>query len=166
MGRFVVYPDPALTRAAVVRPVDDAMRAAGENLLAAAAEVKAYGLAAAHIGMIEPLVVISVSDDPQQRDYLVMFNPEVTAFADETAFGPEASVSMPGIEAPIERAVWCEIAFDDAEGIRSTRRFEGFVARCAFHEIDQMNGVFFLNRLSRLKRETAIRKFQKLNRAG
>ena len=164
MADFVRYPDPRLTRAATARAVDAALQATAERLLDATASVQAYGLAAAHIGEIEPLVVISVAGDPGQRDYRVLFNPAIVAVAEDAQAGPEGSVSMPGIEAPIERPLWAEIAYDTAEGERVTTRFEGFVARCALHEIEQMNGIFFLTRLSRLKRDTAIRKFQKLGR--
>lgn len=164
MPDFVLFPDALLRQAAVSRPVDAAMIDAGAALLAATSEVQAYGLAAAHLGLIEPLVVVSVAADPAQRDYRILYNPEIVAVADETAAGAEGSVSMPGIEAPVARAVWAEIAFDDATGLRQSARFEGFVARVVQHEIDQMNGVFFLERISRIKRDTAIRKFAKSQR--
>lgn len=164
MAAFVIYPDPALSQVAVARPVDAAMIAMGEALQAAAAGVEAYGLAAAHIGHAEPLVVLSLSGQGAARDYRVLFNPVVTAASDEQVFGPEGSVSMPGIEVPIERAVWVDVAFDTASGRRETLHLEGFVARVVQHEIDQMNGMFFLSRLSRLKRDTALRKFHKSQR--
>ena len=164
MPGFVRYPDPLLAQKAQVRPVDAKLRATAERLVSAAAAAQAYGLAAAHIGEIEPLVVISVATDTAQRDYRALFNPQITGTAEATHTGPEGSVSMPGIEAPIERPVWADVAYDAVDGERITTRFEGFVARCALHEIEQLNGVFFLSRLSRLKRDTAIRKFQKLGR--
>jgi peptide deformylase len=161
---FVGYPDPLLNQAALARPVDDAMRSVGEALQGAASGVEAHGLAAAHIGHVEPLVVVSMAGQGVARDYQLLFNPVVLAAAAERAFGPEGSVSMPGIEVPIERAIWVEIGFDTAKGTGQTLRLEGFAARVAQHEIDQVNGVFFLNRLSRLKRDTAIRKFFKSQR--
>ena len=164
MAGFVLYPDPILNSVALPRPVDAAMLEVGAALQAAAAGVEAYGLAAAHIGRCEPLAVVSVAGQGMARDYRLLFNPVVLACAEERAFGPEGSVSMPGIEVPIERAVWAEIGFDTAEGVRTTLRLEGFAARVAQHEIDQVNGVFFLGRLSRLKRDTAIRKFHKSQR--
>jgi peptide deformylase len=162
---FVIYPDPRLFRGAMFRPLDAELLATGKRLREAAEAVQAYGLAAAHIGEIEPVAVISTAADPAARDYVLLFNPEIIAVAEITAFGPEASVSMPGIEVPVERPVWAEIGYDDEGGERRMTRFEGFVARCALHEIEQVNGMFFLSRLSRLKRDTAIRKFQKSNRA-
>jgi peptide deformylase len=162
---FVTYPHAALTRKAEIRPVDAAMLAAGEKLRDAARSAQAYGLAAAHLGLDQPLVVISVASDASERDYRLLYNPEVILAAPETGFGPEGSVSLPGIEVPVERANWVEVAYDNADGIRETARFEGFVARVAQHEIDQMNGVFFLSRVSRIRRDTALRKFEKSRRA-
>jgi len=164
MPVFILYPDPLLTQKARPRPLDAELRATAERVLAAATEAKAYGLAAAHIGEVEPLVIISVASDNSQRDYRVLFNPEVAAVAEVGAAGPEGSVSMPGIEAPIERPVWVEVAYDTTDGKRLVSRFDGFVARCALHEIEQMNGTFFLSQLSRLKRDTALRKWHKLGR--
>ena len=161
---FIIYPHAALAAPAKPRPVDEAMLEAGTRLLAAAREAQAYGLAAAHLGMAEPLVVISIAADAAQRDYRLLYNPEIIGTAPETAFGPEGSVSLPGIEVPVERAAWVHIAWDNADRIRQTERFNGFVARVAQHEIDQMNGVFFLSRVSRIKRDTALRKFEKSRR--
>ena len=166
MPDFALYPDARLNQAAVPRPVDDALRATGTALLAAVTEVSAYGLAAAHIGQVEPLVVLSAAGDRSTRDYRTLFNPVVTAVSTEVESGPEGSVSLPSIEVPVERARWAEIAYDDEAGTRQTIRLEGFAARVAQHEIDQMNGVFFLARVSRLKRDTALRKYAKSQRAG
>lgn len=140
------------------------MRAAGAALLAAATQVNAYGLAAAHLGLDEPLVIVSVASDGQGRDYRILYNPQVTALGSEAAIGPEGSVSMPGIEVPVERATALDLVHDDADGQSRSLHLEGFAARVAQHEIDQMNGIFFLSRISRLKRDTAIRKFEKSRR--
>jgi peptide deformylase len=162
---FVTYPHPALNRAAQARPVDGAMLAAGAKLLAAAEAVQAYGLAAAHLGLDEPVVVMSVAEAGAARAYRLLYNPEITGHAGERAVAMEGSVSLPGIEVPVSRPVWAEIAYDDGEGRRQSERFEGFVARVAQHEIDQVNGVFFLKRISAVKRDIALRKFQKSQRA-
>lgn len=149
-----------MTRAAAPRGfVDDALRAVGERLLAAAKDAKAYGLAAAHIGEVEPVVV--VSGDPEGRDYLLLFNPAVTAVAAETEPGEEGSVSLPGVRVTIDRPIWAEVSYMDAQGKPQTARFERFAARVAQHEIEQMNGVFFLSKLSRLKREMILKKAKK-----
>ena len=140
--------------------VDDALRATGDRLLAAAHEAKAYGLAAAHIGEVAPVVVISPAVEP--RDYTLLFNPRIVTVAHETAKGEEGSVSLPDVRVEVVRPVWAEIAFMDRNGVALTRRFDGFAARVALHEIEQMQGIFFLDRVSRLKREMALKKARKL----
>lgn len=161
MSEFTIWPNALLTRPAQPRPIDASLLSVGNILREAAAGVEAYGLAAAHIGLVEPVVVISVSAAQQARDYLLLYNPKVVATADETVVGAEGSVSMPGIEVPIARPIWADIDYDDADSVRRSVRVDGFVARVALHEIEQMTGVFVLSRLSRIKRDTAIRKFQK-----
>lgn len=161
---FVIYPDPVLSVRSTPRAVDAALLLCAERLLDAASEAKAYGLAAAHIGVSEPVVVVSLSEPQAPRDYRLLYNPEIVLASDARSVGAEGSVSLPGIEAPVERADWVEVAYDDADGQRQTLRLQGFAARVAQHEIDQMNGVFFLMRLSRLKRDTALRKFEKSRR--
>jgi peptide deformylase len=161
MARFLRYPDLRLGRAATPRPVDDAMRDVGEKLKAAAMEVQAYGLAAAHLGEVEPLIAISIAPDARSRDYHILFNPEIVFASEEAESGLEGSVSMPGVEVPIVRANSIELVYDDAKHVRQTLQLEGFAARVAQHEIDQMNGIFFLDRLSRLKRDMAIRRYNK-----
>ena len=158
---LVSYPDARLSRRADPREVDDGLRAVGQRLLEAAKAANAYGLAAVHIGAVAPVAVISTEADPGKRSYLVLYNPEVTALGETTATGTEGSVSMPGVEVEISRASWADIAWDDETGARRTERFEGLPARIAQHEIDQVKGIFFLDRLSRLKREMVLRRWKK-----
>ncbi len=135
------------------------MRFIGHRLLAAAKEAQAYGLAAAHIGDVAPVVVIS--DQTEPRDYRLLFNPRIVAVADETAPGDEGSVSLPGARVAIERPVWADIEWLDEAGAAHRERLTGFLARVAIHEIEQMQGIFFLQRVSRLKRDMALKKARK-----
>ena len=158
---FIYFPDARFETKAEPRPVDAALRAIADRLLKEAVKSEAYGLAAVHIGEIAPIVVMSTAPTRTERAYLLLFNPLVTTTAQKTEAGQEGSVSMPGIEAEVLRPKWVEIAYDDAEGKAQSIRFEGYPARVALHEIDQMNGIFFLNRVSRLKRDMALRKWKK-----
>ena len=160
---FILYPDVRFGAAAEVQPVDAHLLDVGRRLLAAAEAVRAYGLAAVHIGVVAPVVVISLGD-PEVRDYRVLYNPRILSLGAEQANGPEGSVSMPGIEVEISRAVSAEIGFDDETGQGHTISLSGFPARVAQHEIDQVNGVFFLTKLSRLKRDAVLRRFAKLSK--
>jgi peptide deformylase len=130
-------------------------------LRAAAEAAEAYGLAAVHIGAVAPVAVISLADDPGKRDYLVLYNPEILSLGGDTVEGPEGSVSMPGLQVAVPRPVRARIAYDDAAGTRHEIDLEGLPARIAQHEIDQVGGIFFLERISRLKRDMAIKRRKK-----
>ena len=162
---FVRFPDPVLTLAAPARKLDDALAFAGRQLLVAAKAAQAYGLAAAHIGLAEPVIVVTVAE-ASHPDYRLMFNPRVLETSAEMVSGSEGSVSLPGVEITVSRPAWAVIEYDDAHGKRQAEQFEGFVARCCLHEIEQMSGVFFLSHLSRLKRDAVLRKFKKGQRSG
>lgn len=141
--------------------MDDGLRAIGERLRAAAESASAYGLAAVHIGAVAPVAVISVDPDPDRRNYLVLYNPEVLSLDGNLVEGPEGSVSMPGLQVPVPRPYRARIAYDDETGTRRELDLEGLPARIAQHEIDQVNGTFFLDRLSRLKRDMTIKRWKK-----
>lgn len=158
---FVIYPHPALSRKALARPLDEPMIKAGAALLKAAEAVRAYGLAAAHLGLDEPIAVVSFATNPQERDYRLLFNPRIVELAEEVETGTEGSVSLPGIEVPVQRPVRAVIGFQDAEGREQVERLEGFVARVAQHEIEQVEGIFFLRRVSSTRRDAALRRFRK-----
>ena len=95
------------------------------------------------------------------RAHRLLFNPRVVGTADETEAGDEGSVSLPGMRVEIRRPVWVEVASMDRDGMQQSERFDGFLARVAQHEIEQMQGIFFLDRLSRLKREMVLKKLKK-----
>jgi peptide deformylase len=157
---FVRYPDPRLGKAAPPQPfVDAAMLAIGARLLAAAREVKAYGLAAAHIGEVAP--VVAISRNGEGKDYFILYNARVASVAPETTKGEEGSVSLPGIRLEIERPGWVTVDFMDESGTQKSTRFDGFAARVALHEIEQTQGIFFLDKVSRLKRDMALKKARK-----
>ncbi len=129
----------------------------GEQLLEAAREEGAYGLAAAHIGEVAPVVVISAD----ARSHRLLFNPRIVGAADELEAAEEGSVSLPGVRVEIKRPVWVHVASMDQDGLARSERFDGFLGRVAQHEIEQMRGIFFLDRLSRLKREMVLKKLKK-----
>ena len=160
---FIVYPDARLSLPAMPHPVDAELRDIGALLLAAARDVQAYGLAAVHIGHVLPIALVSVAD-PDLRDYHLLYNPRVLATSGDAVTGKEGSVSMPGIEIDVIRPDAVTIAYDDENSQPATLELTGFAARVAQHEIDQVNGIFFLTRLSRLKREAAIKRFTKRER--
>lgn len=164
MSAFILYPDPRLTVAATPRALDADLRAIGTLLLEQARAHQAYGLAAVHLGTIAPVIVVSLGP-VETRDYRVMFNPKLLETSGASVLGTEGSVSLPGIEVDIARPNNAVVAYEDEHGAAQTLALDGFAARVAQHEIEQMNGTFFLSRLSRLKRDAALRRYQKRLRA-
>ncbi|WP_338723517.1 peptide deformylase [Devosia sp. XK-2] len=160
---FIIFPDDRFQAIATRRPVDANLRAIGRDLLAVAVKANAYGLAAVHIGLVAPVVVVSLGD-AAGRDYHILYNPSIAGTWGDLVPRREGSVSMPGIEVDIVRPDGARIAFDDENGVARELALNGFAARVAQHEIDQVNGIFFLSRASRLKRDSAIKRFAKLNR--
>jgi peptide deformylase len=110
---------------------------------------------------VAPVAVISLEDDEAKRDYLVIYNPEVLSLSGEPVEGREGSVSMTGMQVPVARPPKARIAYDDETGTRHELDLSGLPARIAQHEIDQVNGIFFLEHISRLKRDMAIKRWKK-----
>ena len=135
------------------------MLAVGRRLVEAAQSAKSYGLAGAHLGEVSP--VIAISTDGQGADYSLLFNPRVSAAATETVKGTEGSVSLPSVQVEIDRPVWVQVDYMDPNGKQRTTKFEGFAARVVQHEIEQTQGIFFLDKLSRLKRDMVLKKLKK-----
>jgi peptide deformylase len=125
--------------------------------------VSAVGLTAVHIGVPARLVVIRLDPEAEPRIYV---NPEVTWRSGEVASHTEGSVSMPGVTEAVERSAAVRVRYQDLAGAVREEEAQGFWAACLLHEIDQLDGVFWLERLSRLKRERAIKRFAKLRRGS
>jgi len=162
LREIVRFPDERLRR--VARPVEDfgdALRALAADLLETMRAAPGVGITAPHVGVPLRLVVLELPGDGQVRTYV---NPVILARSDETVRGIEGSVSMPGATEEVERALRVRIACLDLSGAPREEEAEGFLAVCLQHEIDQLDGVFWLDRLSRLRRERAVKRFGKLAR--
>ncbi|GLS45034.1 peptide deformylase [Methylobacterium brachythecii] len=161
---LIIFPDARLsTVAAEVATWDDALRALAEDLLDTLRGVGALGLTAPHIGVPARLAVIRLQPDLPHTIYV---NPEVVEASPERAPQREGSVSMPGIIEPVERAVRIRVRYRDLDGAPHEEEAEGFAAACLQHEIDQLDGIFWTERLTRLRRERAMKRYAKLRRTG
>lgn len=160
---LVRYPDRRLgERCAPVATFDDELALFAADLLDTMRAAPGIGITSAHVGVLTRVVVIELPDDPAPRFYV---NPEVVDSANETALHDEGSVSMPGIVAAVERPARVTVRYRTLDGTPAETKAEGLLAVCLQHEIDQLDGIFFLQRLSRLKRERAIKRWEKLARA-
>jgi peptide deformylase len=159
---IVRYPDPRLALPAQpVTVFDDALRELAQDLLETMHAAPGIGITAPHVGVSLRVVVLELDADDGARTYV---NPEIVRASPETIMHREGSVSMPGVNDDIQRHARVHISYCDVDGNVHTEESDGLRAICHQHEIDQLNGLFWIQRLSRLKRERLIKKFEKLSR--
>jgi len=161
--KILIYPDSRLNAAAApVTRFDAGLRQLADDLVATLRAAPAIGITACHIGVFERVVVMDLDDGAGIRIYV---NPQVLSASRETARHQEGSVSMPGVADDIERPARVRVAWQDLDGAACEAEMDGFLATCIQHEIDQLDGVFWIRRLSSLRRDRVIRRFDKLGRA-
>jgi peptide deformylase len=159
---IIRYPDPRL--AIPARPVtvfDAALRDLAQDLLDTMHAAPGIGITAPHIGVSLRVVVLDLDPVSGTRTYV---NPEITWASPEMIMHQEGSVSMPGVNDDISRHARVRISYRDIHGNPRAEESDGLRAVCHQHEIDQLNGLFWIKRLSRLKRERLIKRFEKLSR--
>ena len=159
---IVMFPDPRLREAASpVTAFDEALRQLAQDLLDTMRAAPGIGITAPHVGILLRLVVIELPGGEGPRFYV---NPLVEWASQETMRHAEGSVSMPGVSEEVERPARVRVRFRTLEGQERVEEADGLLAVCLQHEIDQLDGLFWIARLSRLKRERAVRRYEKLQR--
>jgi peptide deformylase len=157
---IIRYPDPRLALpAAPVTVFDEALRVLADDLRDTMHAAPGIGITAPHVGVSLRVVVLDLGDGA--KTYV---NPEMIWASPETIPHQEGSVSMPGVNDDIQRHARVRIAYRGIDGHAHEEESDGLRAVCHQHEIDQLNGLFWIQRLSRLKRERLIKKFEKLSR--
>jgi peptide deformylase len=160
---IIRYPDPRLALPAQpVTAFDGALTELALDLLETMRAAPGIGITAPHIGVSLRVVVLDLDPVDGARTYV---NPEISWASPETILHREGSVSMPGVQDEVERHARVRISYQDIDGNNHTEESEGLRAVCHQHEIDQLNGVFWIKRLSRLKRERLIKRFEKASRS-
>jgi peptide deformylase len=156
------YPHPGLSL--VCEPVqlfDAALAQLSRDLLDTMRAAPGVGITAAHIGVPARVFVLELSPQDGVRTYI---NPEIISLSPETMRHIEGSVSMPGFTEEVERPASLRLRYRDVEGQSHEEDARDFHAICIQHEIDQLDGIFWLKRLSKLKRDRLIRKWEKSRR--
>ena len=159
---IVRYPDPRLALPAQpVTVFDGALRELADDLLETMHAAPGIGITAPHIGISLRVVVLDLDPIDGARTYV---NPEIIWASPEMIMHQEGSVSMPGSMTTSSVMRGSGSAISDINGNMQTEESQGLRAVCHQHEIDQLNGLFWIQRLSRLKRERLIKRFEKLSR--
>jgi peptide deformylase len=160
---IIRYPDPRLAiPAQPVTVFDGALRELALDLRETMRAASGIGITAPHIGISLRVVVLDLDGSDGARTYV---NPEIIWASPETIMHREGSISMPGVNDDIQRHARVRISYRDIHGNLQTEESNGLRAVCHQHEIDQLNGLFWIQRLSRLKRERLIRRFEKASRS-
>lgn len=159
---IVRYPDRRLAMPA--RPVtafDDGLHELAADLLETMRAAPGIGITAPHLGVPLRVVVLELDAKAGPQTYV---NPEIEWASPEMILHKEGSVSMPGVNDEVQRHARVRISYQDLDGNMRAEESDGLRAVCHQHEIDQLDGLFWIQRLSRLKRERLVKKFDKMTR--
>lgn len=166
---ILIAPDRRLkTKCAAVEAVDDSVRARLDDMLETMYEAPGIGLAAPQVGDERRLVVIDVAREGEDPDPIKFVNPEIVWTSPETCVMSEGCLSLPDVFYDVSRPERATIQFLDENGAARELETDGLLARCIQHEVDHLNGVLFIDHVSMLKRNIALKKMKKLKagRAG
>ena len=167
LREILTVPHPLLKQvSAPVEGVDDALRALMDDMLETMYAAPGIGLAAVQVGVPQRVIVMDLAreDEAPQPRYFV--NPEITWRSDEMAVREEGCLSVPEIYDEVERPARVKIRFLDYDGALIEEDAEGLLAVCIQHEMDHLEGVLFIDHLSRLKRDRAVSKVKKAAKAA
>ena len=135
------------------------------DLLETRYDAAGIGLAAIQVGEARRMLVIDVAREGEEKTPVVFINPEILKVSDDIATYEEGCLSIPDYYAEVERPAALTVRYVGRDGKQQTVEADGLLATCLQHEIDHLNGVLFIDHISRLKRDMVIKKFTKAARA-
>jgi peptide deformylase len=163
---IVKFPDPILQRPAEpVTVFDEGLKKLVDDMFESMYVAHGIGLAAPQIGIPKRLTVIDLSFQKTPEEKIALINPEVIT-KEGKVFEEEGCLSLPDIREKVSRAAKVKIRAQDVQGNWFEREADDLLARAFQHEIDHLDGVLFIFRISALKRDFVLRKIRKLQRAG
>jgi peptide deformylase len=169
--KILTYPDPRLAEKSVpVEVVDEGLRQIIDDMIETMYEADGVGLAAPQVGVLKRLIVLDCNPredeegNPLPRNPLAVINPVIVERSDEKILWEEGCLSVPEYNDEVERSARCTVKGLDRNGQEMTIEAEGLLSVCFQHEIDHLEGVLFVDRLSRLKQSIVKKRLKK--RAG
>jgi len=162
LREIIVIPDPRLKLVSEpVAAVDTQVRRLADDMLETMYEAPGIGLAAIQIAVPQRVVTIDLARKEEPKQPLVLINPEIVWRSDEVSVYEEGCLSIPEYYEEVERPAKCRVRYLDLDGKPQELDCDGLMATCIQHEVDHLNGVLFIDYLSRLKRERVMKKFAK-----
>src|ERR1700733_8198028 len=164
--KIVKYPEPVLSQPGEpVTEFNDELRQLAADLFETMYAAQGIGLAAPQVGVSKRLTVIDLSMGKEPKDKLVLINPEIIV-SEGKQYQEEGCLSFPEIREKVQRAAKVRIRAQNENGKWFEMDGEELLSRCMQHEIDHLNGVLFIVRMSGLKRDLNLRKIRKMQREG
>ena len=160
--KIVIEPDPILRKKSErLEKVDSNIKKLMDDMLETMYGAPGIGLAAVQVGILKRLVVIDISKDNEKKNPLFLINPELTFKSKNISSYEEGCLSLPGQFAEVERPAECHLNYIDYHGKEKKLKADGLLATCIQHEIDHLNGILFIDYLSKLKKDMIIKKLVK-----
>lgn len=157
------YPDPVLKKKAErVEKVDDELRRFMDDMLETMYAAVGVGLAAPQVGVSKRIVVIDTAHEGEKPEPLYLVNPEIIWKSEDKVCGEEGCLSVPEQRAEVERHASVKLRYLDYDGQPHEELIEDFLAIVVQHELDHLDGILYIDRISRLKRQMLLKKLQKL----
>jgi peptide deformylase len=166
--KILILPDKRLRKVSEpVKKIDAGIRKLVDDMLETMYDAPGIGLAAIQIGTSKRVVTMDLAKKDEPKNPQVFINPEIVWSSDEKAVYEEGCLSIPEIYSDVERPAQVKVKYLDLEGELHEIEANGLLSTCLQHEVDHLNGILFIDHLSRLKRERIIKKFTKVaKRAG
>jgi peptide deformylase len=159
---ILILPDKRLRLVSEpVAAVDDGIRTLVADMFETMYDAPGIGLAAIQVGVPKRIVTVDVSRKDEENRPLVFINPQVVWSSEETNVYEEGCLSIPEVHEDVERPERVRVRWTDLDGKTHEATVDGLFATCIQHEIDHLNGVLFIDHISRLKRHFITKKFTK-----
>ena len=160
--KIIIEPDVILRKKSeILENVDNELRELMDDMLETMYAAPGIGLAGVQVGVLKRLIVIDISKDKEKKNPLFLINPEIIFKSTKTSIYEEGCLSLPGYFAEIERPAECHVEYIDYEGKKKEIKASGLLATCIQHEVDHLNGILFIDYLSKLKKEMIVKKLVK-----
>lgn len=164
---IVTAPDSRLTiKSFPVEQVDDALRSFMDDMLETMYDAGGIGLAAVQVGVHKRILVMDLQDPAYGDSPYFIVNPEIVTSSDILSHYKEGCLSFPGQSADVVRPEEITVKYLDYYGKEQTLQATGLLATCIQHEIDHLNGIVFIDHVSRLKRDMIMKKVAKIKKSS
>ena len=164
---LIILPDPVLRQVSKpVAAVDEGVRRLWDDMLETIYAAPGIGLAAVQVGEPRRLLVVDLAREGEEKAPLFVANPEIVWASEEASDYEEGCLSIPDFYDMVTRPASIRMRYLDRQGEARELHATGLLATCLQHEIDHLNGVLFIDRISRLKRDRVVKKFAKAQKLG